>query len=361
MIGRQFGLPTVAAATGMAVMLIGAGCATSPRSVNGLELTELKRRATDCLKQAIRYPQNPAVRAAAVEAFESARQAAALPWVRSALRDEHPGVRFAACVALGTLKDSVAEDALRSASNHDGDASVKVAALFALHALGDTSRTGRMADYLLDHEDAAVRRNAALVLGRLDEPSVVKLLARAMRDPDSGVRFHALEGMARHGNNEARQQLMFMANSGVGSEEVMAIIALEGTRNPICTDLFRQKFRVGVHIETRLAAARALAMLGSSEGFDVAYKSLAFNKPRHMEPNDSPEDQILRARLLAASALGAMGDPAALPRLDRMMVKSDDPRIQVAAGKAILEIIAAVRRSTRADSPFGEPSTNLKR
>ncbi|MFQ5413258.1 MAG: HEAT repeat domain-containing protein [Phycisphaerae bacterium] len=315
----------------------------------------LRGRAIECLSRATAYRPNPAVRVAAVEALESVLTGppslatpTCLPRIRAALLDEHPAVRFAGCVALGMVEDHVAEAALRERLTDD-DASVQVAALFAMHRLGHTEQTGRMADYLLDHEDAAVRRNAAMVLGRLRAPGVVKLLARAMRDPDAGVRYHALEGMACHGNTEARQQLTFMANSGVGSEEANALLALGRARDAVCADIFRYKLATAQHLETRLAAVCGLGRLGVKEGSQLAVGALSFDKPRRSEPNDPPAAQMLRVRLLAATAAGATGDPAALRPLRDMLEHNTDPRLQVAAARAILEIIAA---DLRARSPL---------
>jgi len=329
----------LAVVLGLGVCL--AGCVTPARGPGTPgEREAVKARALDCLRRGIQYPHNPAVRLQAVEAYEQLSGEEGLPWVRSALLDEHPGVRFAACMVLGVRQDRVAHGALRQRIEDD-DPNVRVGALFALHRLGDEAKTGELAWYLLSHTDPTVRRNAALVLGRLEEPGIVKTLARAMRDTDPGVRDHALEAMAILGSREARQQLRLMANSGIGQEEVFALNALIATRDLTSGDLLRYKLQTGVHLETRLAAARGLGLLGKGEGLQVALRATRFNRPRTSEPDDPPEAQVLRTRQLAAAALGAIGDPAALSALERMMNDSDDPRLQVAAAKAILAIISA--------------------
>ncbi len=318
-----------------------------------------------CLKRAIAYQQNAVVRVEAVEALESSPAAEALPWIRSGLLDEHPGVRFAACVAIGVLRDRGAEIGVRLRLD-DENASVRVASLFALHRLGHQERTGEMAAYLLDHEDVTVRRNAALVLGLLGEstpPSppwqggvggVVKLLARAMKDPDEGVRHHALEAMARLGNPEAKQELTFMTNSGVGSQEVFAIQALAALEDPRYHDTFRYKLETGAHLETKLAAALGLGLLRSEQGFNVALLALRRAKARTGDPNDPPEGQLIRIRQLAAAALGAMGRLRALPSLAGLLDDSVDPRLQVSAARAILQIYRANRKQRAPFAMLGE-------
>ena len=334
---------------GLLLLTAIAGCARPHKADNNLNRTTLERRAMEYLTAAVRYQANPVVRVEAVEALESSGCDASLPWIRAALLDDHPAIRFAACVAVGRCADSVALESVRKCVD-DQDASVQVAALFALHHLGQTRQTGRIPTYLLNHEDVTVRRNAALILGLLDEPSAVKVLARAMRDRDAGVRQHALEAMARLGNREARQELVFMTNAGIGSEEVFAIGALAGTGDPVYVDTLRYKLSTATHLETRLAAARGLGRLGSDEGLETALKALRTRKPLIEDPNDPPAGQILRVRQMAAAALGVIGRAEALPHLGELMEDPDDPRLQVSAARAILEILAADRERAL---PFG--------
>ena len=328
---------------GAGVILSLVGCSPTHSGTASLDQGRLQRRAFDYVKAGLGYRDNPVVRVEAVEALESAGGEEGLPWIRTALLDDHPAVRFAGCVAVGELRDAVAESGVRERLE-DGDASVRVAALFAMHRLGHTGRTGEMASYLLDQEDPTVRRNAALLLGLLGEPGAVKLLARAMKDSDPGVRHHALEAMARLGNAEAKQELKFMSAAGVGSEEVFAINALAATGDRACHDTFRYKLETAAHLETRLAAARGLGVVGSAEGFQVALRGLRVDRARVGDPDDPPEAQVLRFRQLAAAALGAIGRMDALRQLEAVMNDPRDPRVQVSAAKAILEIIEANRR-----------------
>lgn len=344
---------------GLLLLLVGtaaaSGCAGFTTSAElSINRPRLKRDALDCLKAAIAYRHNPLVRAEAVEALLSSRLQEGSPWIRTALLDEHPAVRFAACVAVGVSHDASARTAVGTCAD-DANASVRVAALFALHRLGDTTRTGYIPGYLLDHKDPAVRRNAALILGLLGEESAVRILAKAMRDPDEGVRHHALEAMARLGNREARQELTFMTNSGVGSLEVVALSALGNTRDPRFRDTFLYKLETAAHLETKLAATRCLGRLGSDAGFDLALRALRAKHKAPKDPNDPPAERTLRIRQMAAAALGALGRLGALPALDKQLHDPSDPRVQVSAAEAILEILLAdqARSSPFAPAPDG--------
>jgi len=335
---------------GVVVLVAAAGCMQPVDPNHRVNRLPAKRRALDVLSAAVTYRANPVVRVEAIEALEYSNCPEALPRIRAALSDDHPGVRFAACVALGRLGDTAVEDRLRKRTQ-DEDPGVQAAALFGLHRLGHTERTGLLATSLLASEEVTVRRNAALLLGMLGESSAVRVLARAMKDTDAGVRHHALEAMARLGNREAKQELAFMTNSGVGSEEVFAINALSATGDRTYTDTFRYKYGTAAHLETRLAAAAALGRHGVDEGFDVARRALRVNRPVHKDPKDPPAGQILRIKQLAAAALGAIGRLDALPALEDMMENAKDPRVQASGARAILEILAADRAGAL---PFGQ-------
>lgn len=324
----------------MVLLAWAGGCAAPGAPAARMDRAELKREALACLKAGLSYEANPVVRVQSVEALRAAELDEARPWLRAALLDPHPAVRFAACVAVGELRDELSLEILRERVRDD-DAGVRVAAMFALHRLGHVEHTGRIPNYLLEHPHALVRRNAAMLLGMLGEPSATKVLARAMQDRDTGVRHQSLEALARLGVAEARQELVFLSNSGVGADEVFAITALAASGDARFEPTFRYKYETATHPETRLAAARALARFGGTTGKEFALRALQMNPPRATDPQDTPEGQVLRVRQLAAAALGAMGDVRALPALARMMNDPRDPRLQVSGARAIVEIIRA--------------------
>jgi HEAT repeat protein len=186
------------------------------------------------------------------------------------------------------------------------------------------------------------RRNAALVLGKLGEPGAIQILARVMNNRDDGLRLQALESMAQLGSKEAKEQLKFLAHSGLGGMEVLAINALGSTEDGQFVKLYRYKLQTAAHLETKLAAARALGRLDLADGLSVAVKNLTFNRPHHTgeaAEDDSPAAQIVRTRTLAALAVGAIGDPSALPALVAAMDYPYDPRVELAVALATLQIL----------------------
>jgi len=338
------------------VLMIGVaffGCLRPQGATVGDGAVTPKTVAFQHLKAAVQYKPNPVVRVAAVEALESSGVEESRPWIRSALNDEHPAVRFAACMAIGRLRDPLAESMIEKRLD-DPDSGVRVAAIYARHRLGRTELSGRLATYLLTDKDVSVRRNAALALGLLGERGAIKLLAKTMRDEDPGVRQHVLEALARLGNPEARQELTFMTNAGLGSDEVFAIAALAGTGERSCIDTFRYKLANATHLETKLAAARGLGQLGVDDGFDTALRAITSQRTLMYDPNDPPDAQRLRARQMACAALGAIGREEAMAPLMHLLERSPDPRVQVSAAGAILEITRRQERR-RSAPPFPAP------
>ena len=323
-----------------------AGCATNPYQPGAAATVQLKARAMESLKQGIRYPHVPVVRCQAIEALRRAAPEEGLPWIRSALHDEAAGVRFAACVALGELRDGGSRTRFENLLS-DPNPSVQLAAVFALHRLGDTRQSSQLAEALLYDRDSGVRRNAVLLLGLLGEPGAVKLLARVMEDSDEGLRLQALESMARLGSPQACEQLLFHAHSGLGARETFAVNALAETQDRRFFDLYQERLRRARHPETRMAAARALGLLGDPAGLAEARRLLVFDRPDRsaaVAKDDSPEVQIVRVRQLAALALGAIGRSDALPDLARAIHEPYDPRVELAGALAVLQILRSDAR-----------------
>ena len=328
-------------------LVLTAGC--MPRRLSPTTEMAARDEAVDVLKLGVGYEANPAIRAQAIEALHDELSWEGIDWIRQGLDDVHPGVCFAACVALGELRDSTSRAAL-SACLEDSDPSVRVGAMFALHRLGDTRHAKQLADWLLHHKNPEVRRNVALVLGRLEEPDAVKLLGQVLKDADESVGLQALESMALLGDRFAQQQLAFYCNSGT-YKEAFALTAMGRVRNPVYVEALRDALKRRGYAESKLAAARSLGWLGCDDGLRIALKYLRFNSPNKGDVKDPPENQIMRKRSMAALALGAIGDRRALRPLYDALFDNDDPRIQIAVAKAILEVC---NRAVREDPSFGQ-------
>ncbi len=334
-----------------------AGCSWAPAVPPDPQLRALAARYV-C--SAVGYTHNPGVRAEAIEAAESlpADQRAI---IRSGLKDEHPSVRFAACLATGRLKDAAARSEVQKLLG-DADPNVRVGVYFALERLGDRGYRQHWAQCLRRHPDATLRRNAALALGRLGDKSALPLLQEASTlDDDEGVRVQALEGLAALGDKNAINHLTHDAFGGIGYKQPFALLALGRAPGDQVVPTLRSRLTASPYIESRLAAARSLGMHGHAAGLALAMEFLNWTEssgpamgpitpsaspakgPTAPQPmplmDDSPENQRMRIRTMAAMALGDIGDPRALPWLKQRMEEPDDPRVQLAAARAILMIL----------------------
>lgn len=300
---------------------------------------QLLERASQYVRAAARFPDNPAVRAQAMEAVAEVMPDQASLFLREGLKDEHAGVRFAACMSLGALANKDTRSALQPLVE-DADASVRVAAYFALEKLGETAYRRAWRDALLTSPDAAVRRNAALALGRLGNKSVLPLLARVSgKDDDEGVRLQALEAMALLGDAYAINRFIHDAYGGLGFKQPFALLTLGHVDTDQVRSALRTRLANAPYLEAKLAAARALGMQNCDDGYDLALRSLSWNQPQQGVPDDPPALQVMRVRSMAAMALGQIGRRDALGPLQSMMENEDDPRVQLASATAVLMIL----------------------
>ncbi|HPD31385.1 MAG TPA: HEAT repeat domain-containing protein [Phycisphaerae bacterium] len=304
-------------------------------------ITAVRQEARTCIERGMVYPFDPAVRAQAMEAASKVLGDSGRLRIREGLKDQHPGVRFAAAMALGKLRDKAAVPAMEALTN-DPDVSVRLAAYFALEQCGlpTTERRTAWRDHLRKHENPEVRRNAVLALGQLGDRSTVPLLrAAASGDSDEGVRTQALEGLAMLGDKDAISRFIFEAFGGVGYRQPFAVMTLGQVPDDRVVPILRSRLASSPYLEAKLAAARGLGAKGYADGLGLAMRSLDWNKPDRSLAEDRPENQIMRVRSMAAMALGEIGDPRALGMLKKTMENPEDPRVQLAAATAILMIV----------------------
>jgi len=312
------------------------GCANELKVPSDMVLWD---RATQYIYAAARFPENPVVRAQAMESISQVMGPQESILLREGVKDEHPGVRFAACMALGQFADSDAVELVRPLVN-DPDDSVRVSAYYALERMGDASYRVHWRDALVRNPDPIVRRNAALALGRLADKSALPLLRKVSADDnDDGVRIQALEAMAFLGDTRAVNRFIRDAYGGVGFRQPFALLTLGRVMGEGVILALKTRLNGAPYIEARLAAARGLGMQHYNDGLSLAMKSLTWNDPNTKLLDDPPESQVMRVRSMAALALGAIGDRKALGPLAKMMEEPEEASVQLAAATAILMIL----------------------
>ena len=308
----------------------GLGCAAAPSD------GDLRKQAVTAIRRGLSYQASPTVRAHATEA---ACETDLNLFVRQQLEDPHPVVRFAAGMALGRARDRGAIDALRKMTQ-DPDGSVRVASYFALERMGVSDYRSAWHDALLKDENTTVRRNAALAFGQSQDKQVIPLLRRASaQDADEGVRLQSREALALLGDPDAVDRFIHDTYGGAGFRQPFALLTLGQVQDSRVVPALRRGLAHADYIEARLAAARGLALHGNPEGYGLALKSLGWNQPAKHQQDDSRQTQVMRVRMMAAMALGEMGDRRALGALYQRMRSNKDPRVQLAAAAAILKIL----------------------
>ncbi len=315
----------------------GTGC-TTPQA--GMSLAPAVQEARGYLRQQLLSSENPVVRAEAVEGMQAAPWPQANRYIEHALSDPYRGVRFAACMALAHLRDPQTKTLLQ-AQLRDENPSVRAAAIFAMHRMGDASQTRQLAQMLLYSTDQEVRRNAALIFAELGDAKAMPVLRRAVRDNDIAVRWHVYEAMARLGDKEAAERLILFAHSTYGDERLIGILALGRIGDRQAAACLQDMIRRDNPLEVKLAATRSLGQIGMPLNQETALKALAWvpEKKSKEIPAEPQEIRQVRIRSMAALALAEVGKPDVLPDLLASM-RQDDPRVGVAAAAAVLRIAA---------------------
>lgn len=345
-------LVTVCLAMGLAVS---SACVQPPlRGTIGPAEQERFRTAAMAYLVETSMRANPTLRMNAIEALAEAAPQQGLDVITFNLEDEHPRVSFAALMALGSIGNADAIERIRTRAEH-ADPSVRIAALYALHRLGDRRRTGELSGYLLDHPDARVRANAALVFGRLREPSSIPLLRRALAHEEKDLpKLQVLEALAILGDTHATERLIADGYSAYPDQAAIGLMFLANARanSRKTKDLYFYRLQSAEYPEVRLQAARALGLLGVGDGLDLAVAHLWFNSPKSGRPNDPPAQQISRVRGLAALALEAIRSPESLKSLMAAFeLDGQAPYVRVAIARAAVRIINPKRRRPQARRP----------
>ena len=280
---------------------------------------ELRNLAWQELSMAKGSP-DPVIRAHALEGMKEGVGASAADAIISGLADDAAIVRFAAAMAAGELKLRDAREPLLRLVD-DVDASVRVAARFALHRLGDVSRSRDLETTAKDPQPRT-RGDTALALGLLGEPSAVNVLIPMLADSDPGVRLQVAEALWRLGREDGLERLVSYSLSGHADEQMIALTALAAPRDRRVLGHITGNL-VSDYEEVGLVAARAAGQLGSDAGYGVALKGMKSRDPRQ--------------RMLAALAFGAIGRTDAQDELAQLL-RDPEHDVRIAAATSLLQL-----------------------
>jgi len=248
-------------------------------------------------------------------------------------------VRFAAAMALGDLKVREGLSKLKGLVN-DKDPRVQVAVRYALHRLGDTTRSHDLEAFAL-HNDPKVRGTTAMVLGRLGDPSAKGILYRLRADPDASVRQQAEEALFLLDDPRGRDAILGFTASRHPDDVMFAMRALAQKKDPSLklyawSKLSEANDQTKGYLDVALAAAMAMGAMQADDGYGVAMQGMTDQDPQ----------LGTRRRALAAATFGMIGRPDAQPYLANLL-KDKESQVRAAAATAILQIANDPKKFTR--------------
>lgn len=359
-VSRRAGRPVAGAVAGALVLAVAGGCAAPSASppprrspppaprvsaaafgepLSPLELGRLRQRALDFIGRAARS-EIDIVACNALEALVELDPDGGAQHFRAALGSESALVRWAGCLAVGDTRDKDAMDRIVRCLN-DPDPRVRLGAAFAAYRCGESSYGWTLVETLRGSKDGNLRRDAALLIGRLRESGARRVL-RAIADDRSTEALLAVQvigALALIGDARAVEELGQFAQ-GSPPVRAVALQAMVELASPATRDALLYRLQLpenDEYLENRLIAARALGRLGNKQGFDLAVGCL-LNPPKASADDPNAPMRVLTT---AALALGDIRDIRAVNPLRQLAESSNDPRVQVAACAAICRIIEA--------------------
>jgi HEAT repeat protein len=304
---------------------------------------------------------DPVTRSNAIEALSQTVGADAGAVLKQALLDPSPMVRFAAAMAIGDVKYAPALPALREMAVDDKtnpraepDKRVYCAVIYAMHVMGDTSHTTSLAELLTD-DQKEVRADAAMVMGKMREPSaLVPLKMRLSRERDPTVEMEIMESLAMLGEEQSAIRLEANTKTQYMEDRLLAIRAMEQAPTGRAIIVLRGLTGERQPPRVRVAAAGTMAKLGQTDDklYDLAVRAL--QDPRAMMQafyganRQVSQAEVSSLRDLAAVALGWMGRLHAVDILKPQFENSRDGGLRVAAAMSTLRLLAVYRPAGRA-------------
>ena len=208
----------------------------------------------------------------AVEVVALTKTKEMMPIVMKLTKDPMVPVRFAAAMAMGDVRYTAAEYALKRMLK-DEDENVRIAAAYSLMKLGIGSYQDKPLAALAS-KNQTICANAALLIGKSGDKTAIGALYKMINDQKTSdmARIQAAESLAMLGDERMYQGLWAMLISKYADDRIMGIrgmgaIGTLDAKNAIMTLLYHDEENPGDEIlEVRLCAAEQLARLGSKYG-----------------------------------------------------------------------------------------------
>jgi len=268
------------------------------------------------------------------------RETQNVPRLIFALQHNDPTVQYDAAEALGEIGDNRAVEPLLAALKSDETSGVRWKAVEALAKLGTPAVAGLIG--ALQHEDDDVRWKAAIGLGEIGDPKAIPPLIDLLCDDDRFVRSRAAYALSMIGE-AAVDPLIHALREGDGNLRWGAAIALGKIQNPRAIDPLIHAL-ADKYENVRAESAAALAAIG--------------------KPALGPLLQVLKfsdgaVRLEIVTALGELHDTGAIQPLIQLLDTADEEE-RKAIADALDEILVPAVKPMIMKLRNGNLQTNKK-
>lgn len=242
-----------------------------------------------------------------IAGWEDARSPADGQLVRFLQKHSDARVRARAALAAGRLPYPRVDAGITAAlcgALEDEDASVRLAAAFALGQRGDPQAAGVLINHW-NHPDPALRAALARATATVQGPGVQSEVIRAMQDPDLGVRIEAVQATAMWDPDEE--------GAGAVDSALLDTITTAARGDGIPGLVWR-----GLYALQRRGAAKGrglfLEHLGSADPLARIFSAKGLGKVEADAQviaalSGALDDLDWRVAAEAAASLGALGDP----------------------------------------------------
>ncbi len=254
-----------------------------------------------------------------------------MPKVRRMLTSPIVPVRFAACLAVGDLRYSLATTDIELLMN-DPYENVRISAAYASYRFG-SEQCYKILINSLKSPDQTVRANAAMLLGKSGNTNSLKHLWWALSRPENSdpVKYQTAEAIAMLGDKKVVQKLWALLLSKYAEDRIDGVRAMgalggEQAQGALLTNSLED------HVaEVRLAAAEQLAWMGDNSGESVVIEVFRKKLADQMDPRSQE-----RVKVFAAHAIGGLGSPRVTKFLPKLL-KDPSKFVRLAAAKAVIQ------------------------
>ena len=303
--------------------------------------------------------RDPVTRANAVEALSTTMGAEAGEVYMQGSSDPLPVVRLASAMAIGDVKYSPALPTIRrmvqdnktEPQRAEPDKRVFCALIYALHSLGDDSKTGELATLLFD-EQPEVRMDAALAMGKMGAPSAIGPLNSVLsNEREEAVKIQLTESLAMLGDSRSAEVLEAFTKGYFLDLRLLAIAAIGRTGSERAIRVLKELTADREPARVRVKAAGELARLGFGDTAMLSYCLRAMREPAELLKESTKvsrraaDSDAGSLKLLAIIAMGWFGDEKVINDLHPLMRDREGP-IRVAAAASILRLLKGYKPLT---------------